>query len=43
MVEMKVTLRNQDRADLGRCTSCGAPTPGDGCAFCRLVVRATRA
>jgi uncharacterized protein (TIGR00269 family) len=27
---------------LGECSSCGAPTTGDVCAFCRLVERATR-
>jgi uncharacterized protein (TIGR00269 family) len=27
---------------LGECTSCGAPTPADVCAFCKLVERATR-
>jgi len=30
-----------ERADLGACRECGAPTPGDLCAFCRLRVRAT--
>ena len=29
-----------DRADLAPCTSCGAPTTGEVCAFCRLVERA---
>jgi uncharacterized protein (TIGR00269 family) len=29
-----------ERAELRRCTSCGAPTPGDVCAFCRLRDRA---
>jgi len=24
---------------LGRCTTCGAPTPGEVCAFCRLRAR----
>ena len=27
---------------LNACTECGAPTPGDVCAFCRLVEKATR-
>jgi uncharacterized protein (TIGR00269 family) len=27
---------------LTACTRCGAPTPGDVCAFCRLVEKATR-
>ena len=27
--------------ELGSCVRCGAPTPGDVCAFCRLVERAT--
>jgi uncharacterized protein (TIGR00269 family) len=31
----------EERADLGACRSCGAPTPGDLCAFCRLQARAT--
>ncbi|MGQ0823868.1 MAG: ATP-binding protein [Actinomycetota bacterium] len=30
-----------ERADLQACTRCGAPTPGDVCAFCRLQARAT--
>ncbi|HVM39837.1 MAG TPA: tRNA(Ile)-lysidine synthetase [Acidimicrobiia bacterium] len=30
----------EERDDLGACTQCGAPTPGDVCAFCRLVERA---
>jgi uncharacterized protein (TIGR00269 family) len=29
-----------DRAGLGACRSCGAPTPTEVCAFCRLVERA---
>ena len=29
------------KADLGSCTSCGAATPGDVCAFCKLRARAT--
>jgi uncharacterized protein (TIGR00269 family) len=29
-----------DRADLGACHSCGAPTTSEVCAFCRLVERA---
>jgi tRNA(Ile)-lysidine synthase TilS/MesJ len=29
-----------DAADLAACQRCGAPTPGDVCAFCRLVERA---
>lgn len=28
------------RRDLRACTSCGAPTPGDVCAFCRMRARA---
>jgi len=28
-----------DAADLGACTRCGAPTPSELCAFCRLVER----
>jgi tRNA-5-methyluridine54 2-sulfurtransferase len=30
-----------ERGALGPCSSCGAPTPGDVCAFCRLRERAT--
>jgi tRNA-5-methyluridine54 2-sulfurtransferase len=30
-----------ERAGLGTCRACGAPTPGDLCAFCRLQARAT--
>jgi uncharacterized protein (TIGR00269 family) len=29
-----------DREDLRACSSCGAPTTGDVCAFCKLVTRA---
>lgn len=29
-----------ERDDLNACTQCGAPTPGDVCAFCRLRERA---
>jgi uncharacterized protein (TIGR00269 family) len=28
--------------ELGECRECGAPTPADVCAFCRLVEKATR-
>jgi uncharacterized protein (TIGR00269 family) len=31
----------EERAELGACRECGAPTPGDLCAFCRLRARAT--
>jgi uncharacterized protein (TIGR00269 family) len=31
----------EEREALGACDRCGAPTPGDVCAFCRLVERAT--
>lgn len=30
-----------EQADLRACGTCGAPTPGEVCAFCRLVERAT--
>jgi uncharacterized protein (TIGR00269 family) len=30
----------EEREELQRCTSCGAPTPGDICAFCRMRGRA---
>jgi len=30
-----------DEVELGACTRCGSPTPGEVCAFCRLVERAT--
>jgi uncharacterized protein (TIGR00269 family) len=30
-----------EQADLQACARCGAPTPGEVCAFCRLVERAT--
>jgi tRNA(Ile)-lysidine synthase TilS/MesJ len=30
----------EEREALGTCTECGAPTPGDVCAFCRLRARA---
>ncbi|CAN5776495.1 TIGR00269 family protein [soil metagenome] len=32
-----------DGVELGPCTACGAPTPNDVCAFCRLVKRAATA
>jgi len=32
----------EEKAGLGRCASCGAPTSGETCAFCRLVDLATR-
>jgi uncharacterized protein (TIGR00269 family) len=31
-----------ERAELSPCTSCGAPTPGDSCAFCKLQERVAR-
>ena len=31
-----------ERADLHACTSCGAPTTGEVCAFCSLVAKATK-
>ena len=31
----------EERESLGTCSSCGAPTTGEVCAFCRLVERAT--
>jgi tRNA(Ile)-lysidine synthase TilS/MesJ len=31
---------SDERDDLRPCTECGAPTPGDICAFCRLRARA---
>ncbi len=30
----------QARSALGKCTTCGAPSPAETCAFCRLVERA---
>ncbi len=30
----------EERTTLGACIACGAPTPGDVCAFCRLRERA---
>jgi tRNA-5-methyluridine54 2-sulfurtransferase len=33
----------QEREGLGPCDRCGAPTPGEVCAFCRLVERAAGA
>ena len=32
----------EERAGLNRCVTCGAPTSGETCAFCRLVDLATR-
>lgn len=29
-----------EQEELGACARCGAPTPGEVCAFCRLVERA---
>jgi uncharacterized protein (TIGR00269 family) len=34
-------VANEERAELQACISCGSPTPGDVCAFCRLQARAT--
>ena len=34
---------SEEQADLRPCVSCGAPTPGEVCAFCRLVERASAA
>lgn len=31
----------EERDDLRPCTRCGSPTPGEVCAFCRLVERVT--
>ena len=31
----------EERTALGACLSCGAPTTGEVCAFCRLVERAS--
>jgi uncharacterized protein (TIGR00269 family) len=31
-----------ERADLGACASCGAPTTGEVCAFCSLTAKASR-
>jgi tRNA A58 N-methylase Trm61 len=31
-----------DQADLRPCQECGAPTPADICAFCKLVAKAAR-
>lgn len=28
-----------ERDQLSECQNCGAPTPGDTCAFCRLTIR----
>ena len=30
---------DEEKGELRACTSCGAPTPGEVCAFCRLVAR----
>jgi uncharacterized protein (TIGR00269 family) len=34
-------VANDEREELQACISCGSPTPGDVCAFCRLRARAT--
>jgi uncharacterized protein (TIGR00269 family) len=34
-------LAQREKADLQACSTCGAPTPGEECAFCRLQARAT--
>ena len=36
-----VTEVDAERAALGSCSECGAPTPGETCAFCRLRHRVT--
>jgi uncharacterized protein (TIGR00269 family) len=35
-----VSEATEARADLNECASCGAPTPGEYCAFCRMRTRA---
>jgi len=35
-----VSEATEARADLNECVSCGAPTPGEYCAFCRMRARA---
>jgi uncharacterized protein (TIGR00269 family) len=35
-----VSEATEARADLNECASCGAPTPGKFCAFCRMRARA---
>jgi uncharacterized protein (TIGR00269 family) len=35
--------RSEDKGSLGTCASCGAPTPGEVCAFCRLEERVASA
>ncbi|MEZ5216813.1 MAG: ATP-binding protein [Ilumatobacteraceae bacterium] len=32
---------NDERPDMGACSRCGAPTPGEICAFCRIVEKAS--
>jgi uncharacterized protein (TIGR00269 family) len=34
-------VAEEEREELQSCVACGAPTPGDVCAFCRLRARAT--
>lgn len=34
-------MASEERDSLGECRQCGAPTPGDICAFCRLQARAS--
>lgn len=34
-------VADDEREALNACEECGAPTPGDRCAFCRLRERAT--
>ena len=35
-------LAQDEKDGLGACATCGAPTPGEVCAFCRLVERASQ-
>lgn len=41
MAPLLAAQRSEGRESLGSCRSCGAPTPGEVCAFCRLVETAS--
>ena len=40
---MFTPVARAEQEGLRRCAQCGAPTPGEVCAFCKLVDRAARA
>jgi tRNA-5-methyluridine54 2-sulfurtransferase len=41
MAPLLAGVRTESATEVGACSSCGAPTSGDVCAFCRLVATAS--